>query len=272
MTSIETIPLSAALADVYSVIDGNTVSETHLLEWASVGFKKLKAKQLYEQTTAFIKVVNHMAKLPVGVKMIEQIYYKNDFLEEDIENILIYTSDSPDFIVTKQYTEFLQCPYYTESWKPLRLATSSFHNQVVIQDSPNYRARCEEEYSINKNNCVITSFDNGYLAVSYYSFPMKDGEFLIPDDVDIIGAIKNYVIMRMWERRMSFKEEGAERMFDKYLRIWEITRASTIGNIMLFSIDEMENYKQQTLRIGSHTNTYYKGFGNLAHGENINFN
>jgi hypothetical protein len=272
MTSINNIPLSAALADIYSIIDGNTVSEVNVLEWASIGFKKLEAKQLYEQTTAFIKVVNHMAKLPIGVKMIEQIFYKQDFVENDVANILTYASSSPDFTITKEYTDFLQCPYYNNNWKPLRLSSSSFHNQVVMQSSPNYRARCEEEYSINKNNCVITSFETGYLAVSYYRFPMKDGEFLIPDDVNILMAIKNYVLMRIWEKRMNFKEDGAERMFDKYLRLWEITRAATIGKIMLFSIDEMENYKQQTLRLGSHTNTYYQGFGNLSHGENINFN
>jgi hypothetical protein len=271
MTSIETTPLSAALADIYSVIDGTTISEVNVLEWASVGFKKLKCKQLYEQTTAFIKVVNHMAKLPSGIKMIEQIFYKNDWVETDTTNILTYTSDTPDFVVTENYIEFLQSPYYTDRWLPLRLTSSTFHNQVVMKDSPNYRARCEEEYSINKNNCVITSFDSGYLAVSYLRFPMEDGEFLIPDDVGIIGAIKNYVLMRMWEKRMNFKEEGAERMFEKYLRLWEVTKAATIGNIMLFSIDEHENYKQQTLRIGSHTNTYYKGFGNLSQGENVNF-
>lgn len=272
MTSVENIPLSAALADIYSIVDGNTVSEIDFLEWASQGFRKFKCKQLYEQTTAFIKVVNHMAKLPTGVKIIEQIFYKSDFLEADVDNILTYSSDSPDFIITKEYTAFLQSSYYNEHWLPLRLTSSSFHNQVVIQDSPNYRARCEEEYSINKNNCVITSFDNGYLAVSYLRFPMQDGEFLIPDDVDILVALKNYVLMRMWEKRMNFKEEGAERMFDKYLRLWEITKAATVGNIMLFSIDELENYKQQALRLGSHTNTYYQGFGNLSQGENINFN
>ena len=272
MTSVENIPLSAALADVYSIIDGNTVTEIDILEWASYGFRKLKAKQLYESTTSFIKVVNHMAKLPTGVKMIEQIFYKEDFVESDVISIDVYSSDTPDFTIKKENSEFLQSAYYGSEWKPLRLASSTFHNQVVMQDSPNYRARCEQEYSINKNNCVITSFDTGYLAVSYLGFPMQDGEFMIPDDVDILVAIKNYVLMKIWEKRYNFKEDGAVGRYQHYLRLWEISRASTIGNIMLFSIDELENYKQQSLRLGSHTNTYYNGFGNLSTGEkNMHF-
>jgi len=275
MRSIENIPLTAALADIYSIIDGNTISETNVLEWASIGFRKIEVKQLLESTTAFIKVVNHTAKLPTGVKYIEQIFYKQDFIKNDIDNIQVYVSNANSFIVSKQNSEFMQSPYYVSNWKPLRLSTSSFHNQVVLKDSPNFNCKCgcEQEYSINKNNCVITSFESGYLAVSYLTFPMNDeGDFLIPDDDNVINAIKNYVIMRIWEKRMYYKEEGAERMFDKYLRLWEITRASTIGKMAMFSIDEYENFKQQNLRIGSNTNSYYTGFGNLAKQENIHFN
>jgi hypothetical protein len=268
MTSIENIPLSAALADVYSLIDEGSVSEINILEWASHAFRKLKVKQLYESTTKFIKVTNHVAKLPTGIKYIEQIFYKADIVEADVTQISVYTSSTPDFEITENNINFLNSPYYTTNWNPLRLASSVFHNQIVIKDSPNYRARCEEEYSINKNNCVITSFDSGYIAVSYMRFPMADGEFLIPDDIKILDAIKNYVLMKIWEKRYNFKEDGAEGRYQNYRRMWEITRASTIGSIMLFSIDEYENYKQQTLRIGSHTNTYYQGFGNLAEGEN----
>ena len=272
MRSIENIPLSAALADVYSIVDGNTISEHDVLEWASHGFRKLKVKQLYESTTSFIKVVNHVAKLPIGVKMIEQIYYKEEFVDDDISNIEVYTSNADTFSVTKSNSDFMQSNYYTSSWSPLRLATSTFHNQVVLRDSPNYRCRCEHEYSINKNNCVVTSFEEGYLAVSYLRFPMNDeGEFLIPDDINILVAIKNYVLMKIWEKRYNFKEDGAEGRFQNYLRLWEITRAATIGKIMMFSVDEWENFKQQHLRIGSHTNTYYNGFGNLATQENIHF-
>lgn len=274
MTSIENIPLSAALADVYSIVDGNTISETDVLEWASQALRSLKAKQLYESTTSFIEVINHKAKLPIGVKIIEQIFYKDNFTGDDIDSIEVYTSNANDFAVTKSNSDFMQSPYYQNHWKALRLATSTFHNQVVLKDSPNFNCTCgcEGEYSINKNNCVITSFESGYIAVSYLRFPMNDeGEFLIPDDINILKSIKNYVLMKIWEKRYNFKEEGAAPRYQHYLRMWEITRASTIGSIMMFSIDEWENFKQQNLRIGSNTNTYYNGFGNLAKQENIHF-
>lgn len=274
MQIVNYIPLSSALVDVFDLMDENLIDEATVIEWASQAMRRLKVQQTLDTKVAFLAVDNHTAQLPCGLKYIDQIYYKETMDAEDLEQIQLYVSDADSNTISKKYMDFHNSDYY-KTWKPIRLAVSNaFHLGIHCKNSINIYTKCEHEYSVNKTGTIKTSFKNGFLALTYLSFPMnEDGDFLIPDDIWVLETIKDWCLMKLWEKRMNMKEEGSMRLYEHYRRAHRIGEAEAKGRLLLpKGVDGYENLKQQLLRLGQHTNQYYSGFGNLNAGEVINLN
>lgn len=269
MKEVNYIPLSTVLADVYSIVDKSITEESEMIEWAAQAFASIKVNVLYEMRVAFSPIVNYRAKLPKGAKFINQVQYKASENEDDVEQIKLFTATEDE--VTAKYWEFTNSAYYINNWLPMRMSTSLFHQAIMIKNSPNFHYKCEEEFSIDKDGCITTTVEEGWVAISYMSYPKRNGEFLIPDDVDLLKAIKAYIMYRHWEKRDNHKEEGAERRLIRYQREWEILAAKSRGYAMLPDINGLENLQQQLLRHGPHTNNFYSAFGHLGTGETTDF-
>lgn len=270
MEIINYIPLSAALVDVYQTIDPNFVDEAEITEWASKAMQRLSVKQTYEVDVCFAPVENHKAWLPMGIKYIDQIFYKDsvDPVELDKIKVLLSTPESDTDLIVTIYTELGR----DLRWKPLRESSSTFHklNNTNVPQGIIYAAP-ENQFSVNKNGSITTTMQKGYVCIGYYRYPMRDGEFLIPDEETVLNAMKNYILMRVWEKRMNYKEDGAQGMFILYRDQWQATKDSATGKLLLKNIDGLENLKQQTARFGVHGQSYYDGFGLLSSGENMIF-
>lgn len=276
MNLVSYIPLKSALVDLYDLIDEDDmeVSEPTLIEWSAKAMRNITVRQSYDYQVAFLTVSNHKAKLPCGLLYIDFIAYKDTLEEADIQQIRLYTSTAESNTITHKYLDFLQAPYFTESWKMLRLAeTNAFLMGIHCKNPINLYMKCEHEYSVDKQGYIHTSFKDGYLAISYFSYPMQDGDFLIPNDEDVKEAIKNFCLMRLWEKRMNLKEEQAANMYTLYRKLYTISSKNAEGKLLKpQGPDGYENLKQQLLRIGQHTHQYYSAFGNLNAGETIDFN
>ncbi|GIU70159.1 MAG: hypothetical protein KatS3mg002_1395 [Candidatus Woesearchaeota archaeon] len=270
------IPLKAALVSIYDIIDEDDieVDESKIIEWASNEMRLLSVKQTYDHKLAFLIVSNHKAALPCGFKIIDFIAYKHILTDTDIANIKLYTSDAESNTIGSKYMSFINSDYF-KSWTMLRMAVkNSFMLGIHCKNPINMYAKCEHEYSVDKYGFIHTSFKDGYLALSYYSYPQdSEGNFLIPDDEDIKEAIKDYCFMKLWEKRMNLKEENSINMYNLYKRQYKISHANAKGKILLpQGPDGYENLKQQLIRFGQNTNHYYSGFGNLNQQENISLN
>jgi len=270
MKIVSYIPIDAVLTNVYSIIDEDLIDEADLLEWASIAMRSLRVKQTYDLKVTFVKVENYKSTLPKGTLWIDQIFYAEQLDENDAIQIKLYTGDE-DSITTK-YWEFLDSNYYNHRWRPLRATTTPFHRGIHCSDCINFICEAEHSYSIDKCGIITTSFEKGYLSIAHYAYPIINGSFLIPDDVDVIKALEAYILYRVWEKKWNSMIEGAERRYHEYKNRWQLASAKARGQMLLPSIDEYENLKQQLLRLGQNTNSYYNGFGTLAQGEEIDFN
>lgn len=276
MNIVSYVPLKSALVDVYDIIDEDDmeVSEATLTEWAAKAMRNITVKQSYDYQIAFLEVSNHKAKLPCGLLFIDFIAYKDTLQDTDIQQIRLYTSTAESNTITHKYLDFMQTEYFENQWKMLRLAeTNAFMMGIHCKNPINLYMKCEHEYSVDKQGWLHTSFKDGFVAISYFGYPMENGDFLIPNDEDVKEAIKNFCFMRIWEKRMNLKEESAVNMYQLYRRLYTISSKTAEGKLLMpQGIDGYENLKQQVLRIGQLTNQYYSAFGNLNAGESIDFN
>lgn len=273
MEVIQYIPLSAALAQVYPFINQDMVEEDEIEEWASFLMGKLQVRQTYDESIVVLRVQNHKANLPRGVKYIEQVFYKELLNQEDILLIELYHQQPDASTNTKKFLEFNSIgEYFSNTWKPVRASTSLFNKAVHCNNSINLYVKCEAEYSVSKNFVITTSFENGYLAVGYLSYPMnEDKEFLIPDDEDVLEALRSGILMYVWEKQTNFGIENSYQLWKDYESKWEILAAKARGKLLLPGIDQLQNLKDQIQRIGQHQMNYFTAFGNLGTAENIKF-
>ncbi len=268
MTTIDYVPLEAALLDIYSIADSNHFTKPEVEEWASWAMQDLHVRPTYQEDLAITEVVNYKTCIPRGTKYIWQIFWKETLEDNDLQSLVLYTGN--ESAINKKFIEFQNNSYFNVNWKPMRAATSPFSRSVLCKNALQTHVQCEHTYSLDKTGTITTTLPKGYLAIAYLSYPKdNDGNFLIPNEQVIMKALKNYCLMKIWERQMNYGVDNAERLFHTYLGLWEVSAANARGKQMLLGPDQLENLKQQQLRIGQHTNSYYTAFGNLAHGENI---
>jgi len=262
------IPLQAALLQVYEVMDSDITDYDTMVEQASYLMETLSVRQTYQEAISIQGVVNYKACLPLGTRQIFQIAYKEDLTESDVKQISVYTSSADSTTITTNELEFTKNNVYFRDWKIMRIGDSPWGRSIKCENSIDIYADSEYRYYVNKDKTLTLTMKTGYLAILYYSFPVNaDGDFLIPDDEDYLKAMKAGILKLHWEKRYNYKEEGARERYLQYQKEWEIFAAKTRGKLLLMSIDEMENLKQQSTRLGQNYNSYYTGFGNRSFGE-----
>jgi hypothetical protein len=266
------IPLGAALVDVYDVADKNFVEEGTLERWASKAMSKIYAAESYQEYVKFVCVENYKAILPRGVVSLYQVLYKGDIQTADVESISVFIDECPGCGISKSAVyEFLQSGY-TISWTPATPSTSPFTVALHCENSPAMVCDTHVKYNLNTDGTITVNMETGYLAIAYLGYPTtEEGEFMIPDDEMILDAIKSYCMYRIWEARFNTGEEGSEFRMQHYLVQWEIHSAKARGEQKTLSVPEWENFKNQMMRLGPHSNTFWTGFGNLAQGESLRF-
>lgn len=272
MTTYDYVPLDAAIADIYTSLNPDMVNDADIEEWASFAFGSLQTAETYQVALAVKAVENHRFCLPKGLKYIWQIFYKEETNAQDPIDLKIYVSENGSTSSTAW--SFINGEYLNNNgWSPLRASETPWALMAHCENSPSFYAKCEHQYFVNKNGVVTTTFERGTIIMAFLGYPQNEaGQFLIPNEEKVINAIRKYVLMRYWERRMNYTGEQMDmKIYTNYKQEWELMRAAAIGDLRLPDIDGLENWKQQTFRLGQHTNSYYSGFGNLAVGENIRF-
>ena len=268
------------LGDIEDIIPKDLFNEAECLEWASIALGKVGGYPALEEDVKFAFVSEFQAPLPKGLLQINQIAYKADtaLLQQDIDELKALLtardkdqSEAIDAVNTKLLSRIIASSNFVKNgFKPLRLNTSSFGRALHASDCTNLYSDCKESYSIRPNGSILTTFKTGCLYISYVRYPLdKFGDFLVPDNEDLLDALKTYCLMKVWEKRWNMKEEGSSERFQYYGSTWEGLMAKARASIILPSIDELENIRTMRNRLIPVERRYNTFFGNLGTEENI---
>lgn len=275
MKYTEYVPLNIAIADVYDIIDEDKIDVGSVEKWASKAMEKVYVAETYEQKVHFIQVQNYKACLPKGIRWVFQLLYKGTLTTEDIDGISVYVSECPECgIVKESVFNFLESSYL-EVWTPMVPSTTPFTLSILCENSPQLLCDSQVKFVIQPDGYVVTNMESGYIAVAGLFFPSnEDGQFLIPYDENIIDAIRLYCMSKIWEAKWNNVDDNTrenERRYMHYLGRWEIAASKARGESKMPDISGLENLKNQLMRLGPHSNTFWSAFGNLATPEHLVF-
>lgn len=114
-------------------------------------------------------------------------------------------------------------------------------------------------YSINDQH-IFTNFEEGEVELAYKAFPTDcNGLPLIPDNVKYVQAVKYYIAEKI-AQRLFIQGNMASGVFQyiQQQRDWYVGAATTAG--LMPTIDEMESWKNQMVRLIPNINAHSTGF------------
>jgi hypothetical protein len=128
---------------------------------------------------------------------------------------------------------------------PLAYSENYFHNSILCKDSPNIYTHCEHSFSINaRTKCLVTTFDEGHLAIAYTSIPKdEDGNWLIVDVETVKKAVETHCLKRYWQLRMNMREDGAIGMYKNYSSEYEFLAPKATAELMMPDFFEYQNIR-----------------------------
>ena len=145
--------------------------------------------------------------------------------------------------------------------EPMRWATDSFHQAYHCTDYDFY-CKSASTYIINANY-IFTNFDSGKVLMAYLAIPTdEDGMPMIPADEWWRNAVKYQIAFKI-----AFKLMLQGNITDKAFQIIERERdwavAQAVNKSKIPSIDEMESFKNQWLRLIPNYNNHSTFFKNM---------
>lgn len=237
---VKTIELESVLHRVLEMLPRDSVTEDKLLEWAYQSFESLAPREAYEIHTSILEVRNNIAQLPSPMHGLEMVmyntkyydateWYKNTFpttntttectVETDlntgcttetkittiaetktkvgiINNKGVIKSDGNTIIKEQLKYGYI---FNNINWAPLEPSSSAYIMGVLQGYDPQLYKNCEETFTI-KNNCIITTFTEGLLAIAYFGLPTnEEGHYVIPDYEYVAAAVECYLKKKYWE-------------------------------------------------------------------------
>lgn len=257
------VSIRTVIPDVLDTLDESLFSIGDVLEWASKAMAQMNIYETFEETVVIKQVQNYETFLPCGLLQVNQILYKlsDTFTEEDLCECKAANQVYKDFAAKN----FINSNYVGRSWLPLRASTNGFITSVLCSNSPNLITNCQKEYTILPSGKVVTSFKDGWIIISYLRAPMDEhGDFLIPNDEELVQALRFYIMFRMWERRWNMKEEGAKERFEFYHGKWGLYKNMVRGSAKLPSSDQWQNIIEYSTSLLPKKDRYYNYFGTLG--------
>jgi hypothetical protein len=196
-------------------------TDLDFMSWMLDGYRQLDVPQIYESKVKIVEIVNGSVELPQEIKEINLItYLDKEPTETDIYSLtdcICNTESNANDADTNnpcQYTlaykQFLDSAYYKNNYSPLLYKGNS--STLLCSNCPNHYAKCQNVFTIDKNNILHTNINSGFLCLDYDTEMKNDSDFLILDLTEIKQFLAYYAIAKHWEERASIKEQSADRM------------------------------------------------------------
>lgn len=123
----------------------------------------------------------------------------------------------------------------------MRYATDNFHSVLHCTNSPDLKCRSEVTYSLN-NNYIITSFEKGYVFMSYKGLATdEDCIPMIPDNVNVMLAVEYYIKYRFLDDLGSDNPRiQNQQSKDEQQYCWYIGKAQ--AHMTAMTMDEYQSF------------------------------
>lgn len=188
-------------------------SEGQLLSWALSGYRQNITVPAWKDDfrVCISKITNNRAKLPFGINKVISIGYS--FTEPmEINN---ETQQWFDSIINQDFVMLSQEIAYAHINRQLTSLRYVGQNPELLSNGCiNLFCDSNIHFSLDKQLKYVTlDKEEGYLVIVYSSSVTEDGDYLIPDDADLIQALAYFCESKHWQERSGRKEEAGENMF-----------------------------------------------------------
>jgi len=148
--------------------------------------------------------------------------------------------------------------------------TETFDSPFISTGNNLVKSPSESTLTYTLSDCYIfTNFEEGLVELAYKSFPVdSNGYPMIPDNIKYIKAIKAYIAERIaMKLYINDKMTKDKFMFISSEKDWYIGAATIAG--LMPSIDEMESWKAQMVRLIPSINQHATEFRFAGNGEKM---
>lgn len=207
------------------------------LEWTGRAMRLMGVPSIMIKTVECIEIEDYKAELPNGILNIDMIRYK----DSDSGHTMEMRYEGSPFII-KQYCK----------------DNDSCTNLCKITSDITYRLN---------DNYIFTSFEEGCVEIAYDKFPIDErGYPLVPDDQGVIEGISWFIAHKI-AYTLWMLDKLSEKKF-QYIRQqkdWYIGKA--ISRARILSKDDMETWKNMTLRLIPKINAHRDQFRSIGNQE-----
>lgn len=229
---IATVYRNMKVADNLDFIDA--------VEWAGEALEFIGGPYHFDQKISKLEIKNHRAKLPCELHYIET------------------TQGAPMTIIEGECDT--NCKYI-----PMRYTTDSFHHRFC-ENNCDTRCKSSLTYIVN-DDYIITSFEEGYVLLSYQAIPIdEEGYPKVPDTIKFKQAVAAHI---SWRVASILADDGKlpQWRYQKYEqdRDWYIAAAQTSSQMP--SIDMMESIKNNWIRLIPKINQHRDSFKSAGEAE-----
>jgi hypothetical protein len=236
------------------------------IEWVAECLDLIAVPRSYvskvTQPNDWLEIEGFKAKLPADLVQIKQVAKVGNQVPSKIPNNLIINLDyTTGEQIVVNINEATNC-----NLVPMRYSGNSFHGGMICDDCVDYDRESDFTYTVNEDY-LFTNFKNGFVTMSYLAYPIDcDGFPTIPDNEKFKQAVQWYIQAKvdyiMWRQN---KLAGDVYHKSEQERNWYIGAAQTSG--LTPTIDEMETWKNMSLRLLPVTNAHDTFFGSVSDAE-----
>ena len=128
-------------------------------------------------------------------------------------------------------------------WQYLPVSDRNSNKSVICNPELTLNNSCEDWwYPDTVRSRFITSFDTGYIAVTYYRYPQnEEGKYLIFDTPFVKDAIFNYVLSMFYLKLWLQGEKEANSKHQYFNQKWGLLANAAIAESIKPSYDEIIN-------------------------------
>ena len=229
-----TISLSGITAKLLKNPLLENISEDDILESALDCISLIGTPGMFIQTTSFLEIKKHRAYLPNDVVTLDSVRYVPNSEELD------------EF----EYRDRV----------PMRTASDLYHISTEHTSEASQSGLIGLTYSVN-GKMIYTSFYEGVVELLYTTLQSDEfGELLIPDDINVIKAVENYIIAEylkpLW--MMGKVADKVYNLFDREYCFYVAKAQTSTRELSVDERDALSNTLTTLLDNGDHTANFRK--------------